>query len=99
MIETLEKWSAYILAGLTGLVGVAWGVKRAQFAAESRLDKIELRLAEMDKDYRLLETQVKSLDVQSRDAAIHLVRIQASLDNVLEYLQDLKSEIRGKADK
>jgi hypothetical protein len=99
MVEFLERWNAYILAGLTGAVGIMWGVKRAQLSAESRLDKIELRLGEMEKDFRLMENQVKGLDAQGRDAAIHLVRIQASLDNVLEYLADLKAEIRGKADK
>ena len=83
MAEFIEKWSAYILAGLTGVAGIVWGVKRAQFNAESRLDKIELRLGEMEKDFRMVETQVKGLSIESRDAAIHLVRIQASLDNVL----------------
>ena len=92
MTEFAEKWSAYILAGLTGVAGVIWGVKRAQLSAEAKL-------AEMEKDMVSLDRRVQALEAQGKDAAIHLVRIQATLDNVLEYLQDLKSEIRGKADK
>lgn len=92
MTEFVEKWSAYILAGLTGIAGVIWGVKRAQLSAEAKL-------AEMEKDMVSLDRRVQALEAQGKDAAIHLVRIQATLDNVLEYLQDLKSEIRGKADK
>ena len=53
----------------------------------------------MEKDMVSLDRRVQALEAQGKDAAIHLVRIQATLENVLEYLQDLKSEIRGKADK
>lgn len=92
MTEFVEKWSAYILAAMTGAIGVFWGVKRAQLSAD-------MRLSEMERDLQSLDGRVKTLETQGRDSAIHLVRIQASLDNVLEYLQDLKTEIRNKADK
>jgi hypothetical protein len=88
----LDRWAAYILAGGAGLFGLIWGMKRAQIGNNYRLAQIEREIGE-------LQTRVKALEVQGTAEAISLARIQATLDNVLEYLQDLKSEIRGKADK
>lgn len=92
MAEFLEEWAAYILAAVTGAVGIIWGMKRAQIGNSYRLEQIERELREV-------ESRVKALEVQGAASGISLARIEASLANVIGHLHDLKMEIRGKADK
>ena len=92
MAEFLDKWAAYILAALTGVAGLIWGMKRAQIGNSYRLEQIERELREV-------EARVKALEVQGAAWGISLARIEATLGNVIGHLHDLKTEIRGKADK
>lgn len=92
MPEFFERWAAYILAAMTGIAGLIYGMKRAEIGNSYRLEQIERELREV-------EARVKSLEVQGAASGISLARIEATLANVIGHLQDLKQEIKGKADK
>ena len=100
MPEFLKDWSGYILAAIAGAAGILFGLKRSQITTEMRLTQIEQDLRQirenMDRDAVAFEARIKAAELHDRDGAILMARIQASLDNVLEYLADLKAEIRGK---
>jgi len=88
MDEMIQKYWAVVFA-VGGIVG-GWllGLRRAQWS----LDQFKIELADLKK-------RVGHLETQGNTGAATLAGIAATLEAIQETLREIKSELRGKADK
>lgn len=88
MDDFLQKYGAYALMILTAVGGWVFGLRKNQWEIMQFKDELIA-----------LKTRVEHLETQGSAGAATLAGIAATLGAIQETLREIKSELRGKADK